>query len=245
MIDDVKCPFRVCAMNCPLNGSRLKADSVTSIRFSFRGKKSALPDVSTTLELSHHVFVASRLRKVQNMWFTENPWPPIILAGFGALVCFGLWNNERRNLYLILTLVCLGAMGAIYALERAIITDGEKLQAEVVVLCQEFRRRDPAALEHFSSTAPELKSLCKTAMEMVEIGDDLRLTDFHTKLTGQNSRASVHFRANATISVMGWSGHHPFRCILDFQKEAGSWKIVEVQRLDPIKGDKIDMMEKR
>jgi hypothetical protein len=179
------------------------------------------------------------------MWFTENPWPPMLLAGLGALVCFGLWNNDRRKLYFSLACAFLVLTGVIYSVERAIVTDGEKLEQEVAVLCDQFRKRDPATLDHFSATAPELKTLCKTAMETVEIGNDLRLTDFNTTFSNQNSRANVHFRANATISVMGFTGHHPFRCLLGFQKEAGAWKIMDVQRLDPIKGEKIGVMDKR
>ena len=179
------------------------------------------------------------------MWFTENPWPPMLLAGLGALVCFGLWNSGRRNLYFVLALVFMAMTGGIYAVERVIVTDGEKLQGEVAQLCDQFRHRDPATLDHFSTTAPELRVLCKTAMEMVEIRDDLHLTDFRSTLSGENSRASVHFRANATVSVMSFSGHHTFRCVLGFRKEGGAWKIIDLQRLDPIKGDKIDTMAHR
>lgn len=179
------------------------------------------------------------------MWFTENPWPPMVLAGLAALICFAIWNNDRRNLYLILGLAFLAMTGVIYAAERAILTDGEKVQQQVAVLCDQFRRKDEAALDHFSPTVPELRTLCQTAMGMVDVGNDLRLTDFATTITNQNSRATVHFRANATISAGGFSGHHPFRCLLTFQKEAGAWKIVDVQRLDPIKGDKIGPMDHR
>jgi len=179
------------------------------------------------------------------MWFTENAWPPMLICALGAVVFFGIWNSDRRNLYLIMGLVSLAMIGVVYGVERAIVTDGEKLQIQVTQLCDQFRRREPVALDHFSVSAPELKTLCQGAMEMVEVGDDLRLTDFHTTFTNQNSRANVHFRANATISVMGFSGHHPFRCILGFQKEAGNWKIVDVQRLDPIKGEKIGVMDRR
>jgi hypothetical protein len=179
------------------------------------------------------------------MWFTENAWPPMLLAGLGAIVCFALWNSDRRSRYLLSGLVCLGLIGFFFALERAIVTDGERVQRQVAVLCDQFRRREPATLDQFSATAPELKALCKTAMETVEIGNDLRLTDFRTSFTNQNSRANVHFRANATISALGFSGHHPFRCILSYQKEGGEWKIVDVQRLDPIKGDKMEVMAHR
>jgi hypothetical protein len=179
------------------------------------------------------------------MWFTENPWPPMLLAGLGSLVCFGLWNSDRRNIYFILGLLLLAMTGVIYVVERAIVTEGEKLQLQVALLCDQFRKRDMAALDHFSSTAPELKATCTAAMHSVEIGNDLRLTDFSTKFMSQNSQANVHFRANATITVLGTSKFYPFRGLLTFRKEGGAWKIVDVQRLDPIKGDKIGIMDAR
>jgi hypothetical protein len=179
------------------------------------------------------------------MWFTENALPPMLIAGIAALVFFGLWNGDRRNLYFLLGIACAAAMGVFYVVERQIVTEGERIQLDVVELCDEFRMKDARALDHFSNQAPELKQLCKSAMETCQIGDDLRLTDFQTTLTNEGSRADVHFRANATISAMGFSGHHPFRCILAYQKEGGAWKIVEVQRLDPIKGDKIEVMAHR
>ena len=176
------------------------------------------------------------------MWFTENPWPPMLFAGLSAVVCFGMWNSDRRNRHLFWALAMLCVTGAIYAVERVIVTDGEKLQDDVILLCDQFRKRDPATLDHFSANALELRALCKSAMAMVEIRDDLRLTDFHTTFASENSRANVHFRANATISVMSFSGHHSFRCLLGFRKEAGTWNIIEIQRLDPFNGDKIETM---
>lgn len=179
------------------------------------------------------------------MWFTENAWPPMFIAGLCALVFFGMWSADRRNLYFFLGVGSLGMIGGAFVLERLILTDGERLQLNVSQLCDEFRRRDPLTLNHFSDTAPDLKEMVQVAMKQVEVGNDLNLTDFRTKITNENSRAEVHFRANATISTMGFTGHHPFRCVLTFQKEGGLWKIVEIQRLDPIKGDKIETMAHR
>ncbi|HEY0981321.1 MULTISPECIES: hypothetical protein [unclassified Schlesneria] len=179
------------------------------------------------------------------MWFTENAWPPMLICAVAGIVFLGLWNSDRRSLYLVLALVSLGMIGVVYGVERMIVTDGEKLQLQVVDLCNQFRRRDPAALDHFAASAPGLRLLCQEAMALVEVGDDLRLTDFKTTLTNQNSRGRVHFRANATISVMGFTGHHPFRCVLSFQKEGGNWRIIDVERLDPIKGEKIGVMDRR
>lgn len=179
------------------------------------------------------------------MWFTENAWPPMLIAGFAALVLLALWNVDRSNRYFFGAIACLCLIGGFYLLERVVVTPGERLQEDVVQMCDQFRRRQPETLNHFSSTATDLKTMCETAMKIVEIGDDLRLTDFQTKLTNNNSRASVHFRANATISAEGFRAYHPFRCNLIYQKEGGAWKIVDVERLDPIKGDKIETMAHR
>lgn len=179
------------------------------------------------------------------MWFTENPWPPMLIATIAALVCLGIWNNERRNLYFILGMIFLGTTGGIYAVERVIVTEGEQLQQNVRQLCDQFRKRDPAALEHFSDSATELKELCRSAMELVQIHEDLRVSAFETTITNHNSRASVHFRANGTISSSGMTAYHPFRCVLTFQKEAGVWKIIDVERLDPINGESMPIMEHR
>src|SRR4051812_22021397 len=121
--------------------------------------------------------------KEKIVWFTENPWPPMLVAGLAALVCFGLWNTERRNLYFFMMLAFLGMTGGIYAVERAIVTEGERLQYSVVEMCDHFRRKDPETLDYFSDSAPEWKSVCRTAMNMVDVKDDLRLTAFETTIT--------------------------------------------------------------
>lgn len=179
------------------------------------------------------------------MSIAENPWPAMIAALLAALVCFGLWNKDRRQLYFNLAVAFLCMTGGIYAVERAIVTEGERLQEDVVQLCDQFRHKDPKTLDHFSESVPELKDLCKSAMEIVQVHDDLRLSAFETTLTGNNSRGKVHFRANATITAEGISAYHPFRCNLSYQKEAGQWKIIAVERLDPINGSKMGTMERR
>ena len=178
------------------------------------------------------------------MWFTENAWPPMLIAGLAALVCFALWNSNRRGRHLVTALVCLLLCAGFYFLERAIVTEGERLQQLVVSLCDDFRNKRPATVNYFSDAAPELKVLVLSAMALVKIHEDLRLTDFSTNLTNQNSRGTVHFRANATLSVTGHGkvGHQPARIVLTFQREQGEWKIIEVERLHPLTGEKIETL---
>ena len=181
------------------------------------------------------------------MWFTENAWPPMLIAGLAALVCLALWNSNRRGLHLVAALVCLLLCAGFYFLERAIVTEGERLQQLVVSLCDDFRNKRPATVNYFSDAAPENKMLVLGAMAIVTIHDDLRLTDFSTNLTNQNSRGTVYFRANATLSVVGAGdvGHQPARFALTFRREQGEWKIIEIERLHPLTGEKMPMLARQ
>ena len=179
------------------------------------------------------------------MWFTENPWIPMLISGVCGLSWLLVWNSQRHNLQFYLALAFFGLTGLIYVVERAIVTEGERLQQDVVLMCDQFRHRDAATFDHFSDSVSDWKSICKLAMETVEIHDDLHLTDFQTSITDGETNAKVHFRANATITAFGTTAHHPFRCVLTYQKENGIWKIIDVQRLDPIRGDAMAVMEHR
>ena len=179
------------------------------------------------------------------MWFTENAWPPMLIAGLATLVCLALWNSNRRGIHLIAALICLLLCAGFYFLERAIVTEGERLQQIVVSLCNDFRNKRVAeTVNHFSNAAFKEKALVLAAMAIVDVREDLRLTDFSTNLTNQNSRGTVHFRANATLAMpsQGDVGHYPSRFVLTFQREQGEWKIIEVERLHPLTGEKMQML---
>lgn len=181
------------------------------------------------------------------MWFTENAWPPMLIAGLAALVCVALWNNSRRKIYVVAALGCLLLSAGFYFLEQAIVTEGERLQKVVVSLCDDFRHKRPATLNYFSNAAVDLKAKVLAAMALVEVRDDLRLTDFQTNLTNQNSRGTVHFRANASLSVIGYGdvGRQPARILLTFQREQNEWKIIDVERLHPLTGEKMQLLDRR
>ena len=51
------------------------------------------------------------------MWFTENAWPPMFLAGLSGLILLAEWNSNRRGRYLIAAAVCLLGSVGFYFLE--------------------------------------------------------------------------------------------------------------------------------
>lgn len=179
------------------------------------------------------------------MWFTENAWPPMIIAGIVAVIFLAMWNANRRNLHLILAVACLLLGVGFYYLERLIVTDGERLQEIVVNLCHDFRDKNPRVMEYVSDTHPEYKLMFATAMAMVNVHNDLRLSDFQTTLNEQGTEGTVHFRANASLTIAGAGdvGYQPARLVLKFQREKGGWKIIEIRRLNPLNGKDMGVLD--
>ncbi len=175
------------------------------------------------------------------MWFTENPWPPILIVGLVALVYLVLWNSNRRGLHLVLAMVCVLLCVGIYGVERSIVTEGERLQHHVVQLCHDFRDKKPGVVDYVSPTQPKLKAMFEDALATVTVQSDLRLSDFQTKLTNENSRGTVRFRANATINVVGYGdvGYHSVQVEFTFARENGVWKIIDIKRFNPINGKEL------
>lgn len=168
----------------------------------------------------------------------------MIISGVLALIFLVLWNGNRRGQHLILAGIFALLCGGIYLLERAIVTEGERLQQIVVQLCEDFRDKRPGVVNYVSDAHPGLKTMFIGALAMVNIHPDLRLSDFQSTLTDGNNEGTVHFRANATIDYMGQNaGYQPARLILTFRREKGEWKITRVQRLNPINGREMGVMD--
>ncbi len=180
------------------------------------------------------------------MWFTEDPWPPMLLCGLVGLIGVAWWSSSKRVAHLAVAVGGLVLGGIVYVVEGAIVTPAETVEQAVIDLCHEFQRKDPRALDHFSRTAPELKLLCQTAMNLVDVESDMRLTDFQMRESNAGSRIVSHFRANASLSVTGFGkvGHQPARLELTWAKEGDDWKIVAIRRLHPIRDEEMDVMAK-
>jgi hypothetical protein len=159
-------------------------------------------------------------------------------------VAVAFWSNSKRVLPLAVAVLCCVLAAGVFLLEAVLVTPAEEVEALVVRLCDQFRRKDPATLNHFSNAAPELRGLCETAMDLVEIEDDLRLTDFQTRVTNEDTRAITHFRANATLRVNGFGnvGRQPARIELTWAKEGNGWKIIALRRLNPVKDEEMPVL---
>ncbi len=180
------------------------------------------------------------------MWLTEDPWPPVFICGVAALAALVWWGQTKRVVALLAVAGCIGLGIAAYVIEAAIITPGEEVEQLTTDLCWQFQRKDPEILKQFSLTAPQLMAMCQAALLLVEVHDDLRLTDMHTTVTNNDTRAVCHFRANATISVAGAGnvGRQPARFELTWAREGDQWKIIGLKRLNPIRDEELGVLDR-
>lgn len=180
------------------------------------------------------------------MWFTENPWPPIFILAILACVLGAAWLSQRRGIWLIGAALALGGCGAIFFVERGIVTEGERVETNVLQLVSAFQKKDrPATLAFFSKQAPKWRDVAERALDTVKVEDDLDVKDMSVRLFSEGSQAVAHFRANGTVEYKGMRAHQPSRWELHWQKEGTDWKIIDVVRLSPFKDGQLQIFEAR
>lgn len=180
------------------------------------------------------------------MWFTETPWPPIFILLVVCCFLVAAWQGSKRAIYLVWVVALLAACAGIYFIEEVTVTESERVERNVHDLVHAFQRKDKqATINFFSQQVPEYRAILEKAMDIVDIKGDVDVKDVNVLVVSENTQAISHFRANATISIRGLlqDSHQPSRWELTWQKEAGEWKIVGVQRLNPVTGEKMGILQ--
>lgn len=177
------------------------------------------------------------------MWITETAIPPMVICSIIAVVLFVYWYLRQQTKYAIGCVVMIGAIVAFYFVELKIVTERERVEADLYGLINAFENQevDPT-MSYISLQAKPLRGLVQTALKLVTIEGELRITDVSTELKSENSIATTHFRANGTATFSGVSGSTPTRWELTWQKMGGEWKVTKATRLNPITGEPIGPM---
>ena len=187
------------------------------------------------------------------MWFTETAWPPIIMLGVVGVLLFLGWISQRRLGYLVGVFVCMGLCGVVWFVEQQIITEREIVETRLYDFATTVQREslqrgvanlilggpEPETFKFISATANDVREFARQALDMVDIQEDVRISDVRTTLTNNQSRATTQFRATATVSVTAYGnvGRQPTRWELTWQRENGIWKVTRVTRLNFMSGE--------
>ena len=180
------------------------------------------------------------------MWFTETAWPPVMICLVGVVLLLAAWTKRQRFVYLagIVGLACV--VGGLFFVEAHIVTDAERVEADIIDWTAEFQREDiDGTLSYISPQAAAIRTLALAAMEIVDVHDDLRITDLSVTLTNEGTRAVSRFRANATVDVKGYGnqGRRPSYWEVTWQKQADQWKVIRVVRLNVVTGEQIGILQ--
>jgi hypothetical protein len=181
-------------------------------------------------------------------WLTENPWPPIFILAIAACVMVAVWTSQKRGAWLVGALTAVIAAAAVFFIEKAIITEGERIEKHVRDLVEAFVRGDrERVVSYFSAKAPELRALALRGLDLVEFPSGIDVKDMSVRVSNENTRAVSLFRANGVVSIkgLGGQGHMPSRWQVTWQKEGSDWKIVEVVRLQPYKDEAMQILDQR
>lgn len=172
------------------------------------------------------------------MWFTETPWPPILILAVGGVLCLIIWHAQRRGIWLIGLAGTLVLAAAVYFIEGAIVTPREEVEAAIMGITSAFEQGDrERTLGYISTRAEGIRQLAEKGIRMVDV-EGLRVTDVRVRMRAESSRAWSHFRANATVAYRKRKlGRKPSRWEAVWQREGGHWRMIRVQRLNPVTGE--------
>src|SRR5260221_8148483 len=130
-------------------------------------------------------------------WFTENPWPPIVILGLVVCALLAVWSSQKRGIWLVGVLAAVALAVAIFFVEKSIITERERIEQKVLDLTAAFQRKDhDRTLSFFSAQEPELRQMAEMALQTFTLENDLDVKDFDVRLFGEGTGAVSRFRAN-------------------------------------------------
>lgn len=190
------------------------------------------------------------------MWFTETPWPPILILSVIAVLLFLGWLSRRKTGFLAGVAVCIALCGLVFAVEEQIVTERERVEQRLLDFTAAFQRdslqrglinvvigggAEPESLKFLMKDANDVRRMAEQALNLVDVQDDVRISDIRTKMSNENSRATVQFRASASVTVSGYNAaRQPTRWELTWGKEDGEWKVLRATRLHFMSGQPLD-----
>lgn len=180
------------------------------------------------------------------MWLTENPWPPVVLLAVAAVGCLWMFQDRRQSWWMVGAIACIALAGGVLVFERSIVTPREQIEQHILEMARAVEdRNEQQVLDFISMRAQELRNQVRLGLLTVQKVENLRVTDTSVTMLAAGSRARLHFRANGSFTVRGFGdvGHQPTRWHLTWQQEGGLWKVIDIQRLNPITGEPMGLLD--
>lgn len=175
-------------------------------------------------------------------WITENPWPLVLILGGITIVMLILGDSKGRIIALMFALIAV----AVYFLESAIVTPGEKIEAQLAGLLQSFIAEDLNAINaQIDDEAPELKDTAKKGLELVNLDKSFHMQDIVITVADDEQTAIAELRANGSMTVVqaNMPYHAATRWRTHWKLKRDQWKLSDVQRLNIVTGEEMGTLD--
>ena len=175
-------------------------------------------------------------------WITENPWPLMLILSGVAVVMLILGDTKGRSIAVVFALVA----AAVYCLDSAIVTPAEQIEGGLHAMLQGFIAEDLNAIDaRIADDAPGLKNQARQGLELVSLDKSFHMQDIVVKVSDDGKTAEAELRANGTLIVRQASTpyHAATRWQTQWTQHRDGWKLSKVQRLNPITGEEIGVLE--
>ena len=177
-------------------------------------------------------------------WFTENPWPLLLILAGTAVVALISGTPKGRSV----AVVCLLATAGLYVLESAVVTPGEEVEGQLQTMLDAFQNRSQDAINRcIADESPSLLQTAAQGLEMVTLTKDFHIKDLEVTVRDDGRTADAHLRANGTLKLnrSDMISRVFTRWQTVWKQEGSEWKLVEVGRLDPVTGQEMGILDAR
>lgn len=175
-------------------------------------------------------------------WITENPWPLIMILSGVALVLLILGEGRTRSVAVAFVLMAVG----LYFLEAWIVTPAEHVEGRLESLLEQFKSENLTAIaEHIDDGSPKLRDTAEQGLKLVMLDKGFHLQDLKITVADDGQSADAELRANGTLTVRQASTpyHASTRWKTRWLFRGDQWKLSGVERLNPVTGEEIGILE--
>ena len=175
-------------------------------------------------------------------WITENPWPLIMILSGVAAVLLILGESRTRSFAVAFALMAVG----LYFLEAWIVTPAEHVEGRLASLLDEFKTENLSAIgEHIDDGSPKLRETAEQGLKLVMLDKGFHLQDLKITVADDGQSADAELRANGTMTVRQANTpyHASTRWKTRWLLSGDAWKLSGVERLNPVTGEEMGILE--
>jgi hypothetical protein len=175
-------------------------------------------------------------------WFTENPWPLMLILGGLAVVMLIPGNTKGRSIAVVFALLAAG----VCFLESAIVTPAEQIEGDLQTMLASFIAEDLNAINRqIDDKADHLKQKAEQGLKLVNLDRGFHMQDIVVTVAEDGQKAVAELRANGRLTIENSNTpyHAATRWRTHWKLDREGWKMTEVHRLNPVTGDEIGVLD--